>query len=194
MNTQSSENPDKRQAVLDAMLHLVVANGFHGTPMSLVAKEAGVAAGTIYHYFDGKEAVINELYAILKQQMGQALLQGAQVDKQFRERFFAFWRNLYDFFVQNPKAFAFLELYANSPYISQLAKEENLKSYLPVIDFLAQGIQVGVLRQMDIRLMVALAHGSVATTARLHLSGDMAVTEADLQQAIQSCWDGFRIN
>jgi hypothetical protein len=46
MNIQPMETPDKKQAVLDAMLALVVSNGFHGTPMSLVAKQAGVAAST----------------------------------------------------------------------------------------------------------------------------------------------------
>jgi len=175
-NSQSMIPADKKQNILDAMLNLIVANGFHGTPMSLVAKEAGVAAGTIYHYFDSKEAIINELYAILKQRMGQALLTSNPVNLHFKTRFFMFWRNLYHYIVQNPNEFIFLELYANSPYISQLAKTENAQFYQPVIDFLAQGALAGVLREMDIRLMVALICGSVMVAAKLQLSGGMALT------------------
>lgn len=63
-----------------------------------------------------------------------------------------------------------------------------------MIDFLAQGALAGVLREMDIRLMVALICGSVTVAAKLQLSGGMALTEADVEQAIQSCWDGMRLN
>lgn len=38
---------DKRQAILEATLRLISENGFHGTAMSKVAKEAGVSAGII---------------------------------------------------------------------------------------------------------------------------------------------------
>jgi AcrR family transcriptional regulator len=194
MNIQPMETPDKKQAVLDAMLALVVSNGFHGTPMSLVAKEAGVAAGTIYHYFDSKEAVLNELYSLLKAHMGAALLQADQPDGPFKTRFFRFWHNLFGYFTEHPKEFMFLEMYANSSYINQLTKEENEAHYAPVVQFLAQGIQAGVLRPLDLRLMVALTYGSVVAAAKLHLSGQPALTPAQVQQAAQSGWDGVRID
>ena len=52
---------DKRRAILDATLRLVSKNGFHGTAMSKLAREAGVSAGIIYHYFEGKDHLIDEL-------------------------------------------------------------------------------------------------------------------------------------
>ena len=36
--------------------------GFHGTPTSLIAQEAGVATGTLFHYFKMKEELIENLY------------------------------------------------------------------------------------------------------------------------------------
>jgi AcrR family transcriptional regulator len=41
---------DKQQEILSAALQLFVANGFHGTATSKIAKEAGVANGTLFHY------------------------------------------------------------------------------------------------------------------------------------------------
>ena len=49
---------DKKQAIFESTLALIRDHGFHGAPMSLVAKNAGVAAGTIYHYFESKEALL----------------------------------------------------------------------------------------------------------------------------------------
>ncbi|PTS95622.1 TetR family transcriptional regulator, partial [Pedobacter sp. HMWF019] len=66
MNVQL-ENNGKRDAILNSTLELVKSHGFHGAPMSQIAKNANVAAGTIYHYFDSKETLIIELYIRTKE-------------------------------------------------------------------------------------------------------------------------------
>ncbi len=43
-----------KKAILKSTLKLVKNNGLHGTTVSLISKNAGVAAGTIYHYFPSK--------------------------------------------------------------------------------------------------------------------------------------------
>ena len=55
-------SPDKREAILAAALRLIARLGLHAAPMSAVAREAGVAAGTLYLYFPSKDAMINALY------------------------------------------------------------------------------------------------------------------------------------
>lgn len=44
--------------VLDAASLCFAQEGFHGTSMARLAKAAGMSVGHIYHYFDGKEAII----------------------------------------------------------------------------------------------------------------------------------------
>jgi TetR/AcrR family transcriptional regulator, repressor of fatR-cypB operon len=53
---------DKRDAILAAALGVIAKFGLHNAPMSAVAREAGVAVGTVYLYFPSKEAMINALY------------------------------------------------------------------------------------------------------------------------------------
>jgi AcrR family transcriptional regulator len=185
---------NKREAILQATLELITTNGIHATPMSEVAKQAGVAAGTIYHYFESKTELINDLYAVLKQRMGEALMQNTEGQTSVKDRFFRFWLNLYGFFVQNPKEFDFLENYAQSPVVSEDVKKANEVHYSPVIAFLAEGIQKGVLREMPVALMTALVYGNVVAAAKLHLYGGFPLQPAHLQQAMQASWDGVRIN
>ena len=52
----------KRDAILDAMLDIVVERGFHDAPMSLLSQRSGASAGVIYHYFASKEEIIQALY------------------------------------------------------------------------------------------------------------------------------------
>ena len=53
---------DKRRMILDAAITVFARQGFHHCRVSDVADEAGVAYGLVYHYFDSKEEILNELF------------------------------------------------------------------------------------------------------------------------------------
>jgi AcrR family transcriptional regulator len=69
---------NKQEAILAATLRLVSERGFHDAPMSLIAKEAGVSAGIIYHYFDNKEDLIHALFTQAKRDFGAAVSAGCR--------------------------------------------------------------------------------------------------------------------
>jgi AcrR family transcriptional regulator len=54
---------DKRRAILDAAIRVFARQGFHSARVSDVASEAGVAYGLVYHYFDSKDQMLNELFS-----------------------------------------------------------------------------------------------------------------------------------
>jgi TetR/AcrR family transcriptional regulator, fatty acid metabolism regulator protein len=54
---------DKRRAILDAAIRVFARQGFHRSRVSDVASEAGVAYGLVYHYFDSKDQMLNELFS-----------------------------------------------------------------------------------------------------------------------------------
>ena len=53
---------DKRRQILDAAVTVFARQGFHATRVSDIADEAGVAYGLVYHYFNSKDQVLNELF------------------------------------------------------------------------------------------------------------------------------------
>ena len=55
--------PDKRRAILDAAIAVFARQGFHSARVSDVAAEAGVAYGLVYHYFNSKDQMLNELFS-----------------------------------------------------------------------------------------------------------------------------------
>ena len=54
---------DKRRQILDAAIIVFARQGFHSARVSDVAAEAGVAYGLVYHYFDSKDQMLNELFS-----------------------------------------------------------------------------------------------------------------------------------
>ena len=59
----AAEARGKTAAILDAAQELFAAFGFRRTAMDDIARAAGVAKGTLYLYFDGKEAVFRAMHA-----------------------------------------------------------------------------------------------------------------------------------
>jgi TetR/AcrR family transcriptional regulator, fatty acid metabolism regulator protein len=53
---------DRRQQILDAGVRVFARQGFHSCRVSDIADEAGVAYGLVYHYFQSKDEVMNELF------------------------------------------------------------------------------------------------------------------------------------
>jgi len=51
-----------RERLVRAALELFTALGYHDTTTPAIAKKAGVAEGTIYRHFAGKQQFFNELY------------------------------------------------------------------------------------------------------------------------------------
>ncbi len=53
---------NKFHLILDAAVKIFAENGYHGSQVSKIAREAGVADGTIYLYFKNKEDILVSLF------------------------------------------------------------------------------------------------------------------------------------
>src|SRR5512140_1368151 len=82
---------DKRERILDAAETIFARHGFFAAKVSDVAKEAGVADGTIYLYFKSKDDLLISLFERRMQQLNTAL-KAAIAGKAPREQLRAFIR------------------------------------------------------------------------------------------------------
>ncbi|MFA7468204.1 MAG: TetR/AcrR family transcriptional regulator [Desulfotomaculaceae bacterium] len=55
---------EKYNAIIEAAVKVIAENGYHNSQVSKIAKEAGVADGTIYLYFKNKEDVLVSLFRV----------------------------------------------------------------------------------------------------------------------------------
>lgn len=58
----------KYEQIIEAAVKVIAKNGYHQAQVSKIAKEAGVADGTIYLYFKNKEDILISLF---EEKMGQ---------------------------------------------------------------------------------------------------------------------------
>src|SRR3546814_10490188 len=101
MNVQvSTETTAKKRAIYESTLRLIKEFGFHGTPMSQIAQEAGVATGTIYHYFTSKDELIVELYHYTRERMQRVIFKDNDLGLPYPEQFAAVLMNLVKYYMQ----------------------------------------------------------------------------------------------
>jgi len=55
-------DPDKPQQIIEAAIRVFARKGYWSSRVSDVAREAGIAAGTIYLYFTTKEEILTTLF------------------------------------------------------------------------------------------------------------------------------------
>jgi AcrR family transcriptional regulator len=108
--------PDKREAILQAMLDLIVERGFHDAPMSVLAKRSGASPGVIYHYFPSKDHLIHALYLRIKSIKHRSLFAGCVPGMAPHDAFIHVWINAYRFYRDHLRETRFLDQYENSPY------------------------------------------------------------------------------
>ena len=188
------EHADRRASILDAALACFVERGFHGTAIPQIADKAGIAAGTIYHYFDSKEALVNALYRGWKTTVAQRVLaafpQGAPVREQFR----VMWNEMVGFATAEPTAFAFIELHNHASYLDaeSQAVDRRLKEFAHAM--LARAQAAGVVKPLDAWVLMELVFGAFVGMMRAHWEGRIELSAARVAGAEQACWDAIAVH
>lgn len=184
---------EKRAQILTTALRLFVTNGFHATPTSQIARESGVATGTLFHHFKTKEELINTLYLETKEEMIQSL--STKVDEQetikgkLRQIFF----NAIHWSVTHPDHQLFYSQYSNSPFITNLTRELGYRRFQFIYDILKLGQEKEILKSIDIDLMFEAIDGTLMGITKYLLTHPEKITdELCLENAFSLYWDTLK--
>jgi len=192
MRGHSATDPDKGEAILGAALDLFVERGVYGTTVPSVAERAGVAAGTIYHYFDSKEALVNALFKRWKAEISSRVLNGFPFDRSPREQFRTCWERMADFALAHPKELAFLELHHHGSYLDaeSHAIEHQILDF--GVEMVKRAQQAEALKPLSATLLMELANGAFLGVFRAGIEGRMPLDKATFIDAERCCWEALR--
>jgi AcrR family transcriptional regulator len=188
------ESGQKREAVIRAALELVGEHGFHGSPMAQIAEKAGVAAGTIYRFFDSKDTLIKEIKAALEGQMLAALNEGYPAGGSVRERFLHIERRVIGYFIASPLQFRFLEQYHYSPYGLDSRREKVFGRRKNLIgDLFEEARGERIIKDLPLPILYALAFGPVIEVCRDHILEFVTLDDRLTEKTVEACWDAIRL-
>lgn len=188
------KSADKRDAVMQTTMELVAEHGFHGTPISLVAKRAGVSIGTIYHYFSGKQELIVQTYDRQEDYLLGAVAAGYPDDAPVRERFRHIGRTVMTCFLASPPLFRFFEQFHNSPYGVARRRDRILGTAADnvVTKLFEEGVKHGTIKELPATALFALAFGPLMQIVRDHIFGLIELDEPLIAGMVAACWDSIQ--
>jgi AcrR family transcriptional regulator len=188
------EKSDKRCAIIRATLDLVAEQGFHGAPMAAVAERAGVAAGTIYRYFESKERLIHEIYRYLEERFFAAVMEGYPEKAPVRDRFLHIGSVLVRYCIEAPLEFRFLEQFHNSPYGVEHRREKlfgtNDKDL--ITELFTEALATGIVKDLPLPVLFALAFGPLLDICRDHILHFIELDDTLIVRCSEACWDALK--
>ena len=182
----------KRDDVLNATLRLIVRHDLENTSMDMIAKEAQVGMGTIYNYFPSKEILVNELYRSLQHESASASMQGFTDTAPLREQFVRMLRNKFHFYLNNPETFQVLQQYSMSPILDAETKAEGWTLWQTPIRIVEQARAQQIVKELSTDKLMLIATSPIISLVREHISGNITLTEDDIEAAITACWDAIK--
>ena len=185
---------DKKIQIFKSTLKLINENGFHGSPMSQIAKVADVAVGSIYHYFPSKDDLIIELYWYCKEIINTQVFRKEEDNLPYELKFRAIWKNLVDFYLREADIFGFMEQFYGSPFYSEIRtnilnqKSERNK----IIHFLVIGIKEEKIKDFNIRILMSAYLGSAISLIRNCMYEKSRISKEDENKLVDLIWNGVK--
>ncbi|MCY8206234.1 fatty acid metabolism transcriptional regulator FadR [Bacillus sp. FSL L8-0358] len=177
----------KYMQIIDAAVEVIAENGYHQSQVSKIAKQAGVADGTIYLYFKNKEDILISLF---KEKMGQFI---ERMEEDIKEKTTAKEKLA----LVISKHFSLLAGDHNLAIVTQLELRQSnlelrqkineiLKGYLNILDgILTEGIQSGELKEgLDVRLARQMIFGTIDETVTTWVMNDQKYDLAALSDSV----------
>jgi len=169
-----SQKPKFKQ-IIDAAVITIAENGYHQSQVSKIAKQAGVADGTIYLYFKNKEDI---LVSVFREKMGQFIDKLTKIIEEKNtasEKLHLLIENHFRILSEDTHLAIVTQLELRQTN-KELRKQINqvLKGYLQLVDqILQKGIETGEFdKNLDVRLARQMIFGTIDETVTTWVMND----------------------
>jgi AcrR family transcriptional regulator len=186
----SKAKTDKRAALLKAALELFAEQGFNGSSTALIAKRAGVAAGTLFFHFKSKEELIHELFREIRSEIEAQILETFPAETNVRERLLRILGNLLRYVLDHPKEFKFVEQYRFSPLGE--AELRNREEKHEIQKLLLHAREQGIIKNVPLLVLEAIWFGPITELAKEHANCGTPIDDETCRLVIEACWDGLK--
>lgn len=186
-----SRKTEIKEKLFNAAFELIAQGGFQQSPMSKLAKLAGVSVGSIYVYFESKDALVMELFEHVREQMEQAILLNYVPEADMYERFRVLFLNICDYYRSHSHHFIFMDQFALSSYNKSGLDAFSKRMQTVYMDFYKEGIQRGVLRKIRLENAMSLTHGPIVSLLKKHNQGTPISTDT-IVELMECVWRGLQ--
>lgn len=176
---------DVSEQIFDATDRLMAKEGLHHLSMHKLAKEAGIAAGTIYLYFKSKDELLVQFARRVFNKFVTAIEEGFDESQSFFEQYRRMWWNIWHFLQENPTILSNMNQYRSLPGFLETCKEMEHSCW---DQFCLKGQAANELADLDHHMLFLLSlKTSMVLASDIKYLGTV-VTDAMLESVIERSW------
>lgn len=183
---------EKKIRILAATEKLLAEFGFHGLSMQMVAKEANVAAGTIYRYFNDKDDLLNQLHDHILSYIAAQISHNVVDSMPLKQRYRTMWLNLWHMTLNGNAPLIIRGQFQNLPCRSrQEQKHLSQKLFSSVATMFNEGKACGLFKNIDNEVLSILSLETSCNLARRQINGGLKINDDELEAIINASWDAI---
>ena len=176
---------DVSEQIFDATDRLMAKEGLHHLSMHKLAKEAGIAAGTIYLYFKSKDELLAQFARRVFNKFVTAIEEGFDESQSFFEQYRRMWWNIWHFLQENPTILSNMNQYRSLPGFLETCKEMEHSCW---DQFCFKGQAANELADLDPHLLFLLSLKTAMVLASDIKYLGTVVTDEMLESVIERSW------
>lgn len=185
----------RRDELLAIAARLFAERGFKNTTVRDIADAAAILSGSLYHHFDSKESIVDEILKTFQAELFAAYDEVLASDADARTKIEQAVRLSFAAIDQHPHEVAIFQNEADHlgtfPRFSYLA-ERNAQSRLVWVTLLEEGMRTGALRQdLDIDLTYRFIRDTVWVAVKWYRPGGKLSHTAVADQYLTILLDGI---
>jgi AcrR family transcriptional regulator len=181
----------KIQLIYAATLQLVKDYGLSGITMSMIAKQAKLATGTVYLYFKNKEELIVKLFDVCISNYITGYFAGVDLRNDFHINFRIVWMNLASFNIKYFDQVIFLEQCFHSPFIPEEIRVFSKQKFKPWYNLLDKAKKDKLVKNLDTVLLITYVRGTIREMVKQANYSGKKLTRAVLNKMFSMCWSGI---
>lgn len=175
-----------RTAVYEATVMVLLENGLKGLKMRLVAKEAGIATGTLYNYFKDKDDLLFYVYQEVFNDFFAHLSQAADCQISPVDKLSDVVKKYFEFVVKNIDLFKFLaETNIFQRAHKTIFREHGEKCVGIFEKILDEGIGQGLFKKCQVSQTAGIFHGSIIGVLKTKAERDVLQPKEDAKSLVE---------
>jgi AcrR family transcriptional regulator len=176
----------KRVAILQAATRVIVTQGLGATTAG-IAKEAGVANGSLFTYFATKTDLLNQLYLELKKELAEVSLRRLPSDAGLRQQMYHAWKSWAEWAVSNPDKRRALAQLSVSDEITAETRMEGMKVMAGIFELFERCRSRGAVRNVPPAFAGALINAASEATMDF-MAGDPSHAKKHCKAGFDAVW------
>lgn len=184
-----------RQRLLRVSLELFATAGYRGTTTPMIAERAGVAEGTIYRHFSGKEALLNEVYRESQRWAAGVVSEAAGAERSARaqEILRRLGRRLLEAAQRDPAALRMALDGTLAAHLDARSREAAGEFRAALQRIVASGKSDGLIRSGPAELWADLWLELVRFAAERVATGEWAADQLQATLTLDAAWDAIAV-